>query len=142
MYQFDMTIHARPSNIRPGSPLVVGGREVVPLVVEAGEAGEPLPVSFESALDALSNLPRMFVEPDGSFVWVSAEPPAWQVDGVLYDRGGSLLFVELRGRCTAERFDDLLAVLEWPDSALMFQLRREALFLDEEQFRSYAAVNR
>ena len=41
-------------------------------------------------------LPRMFFEPDGSFVWVAAadaETP-WQIDGLLSDRAGRLIAAE------------------------------------------------
>jgi hypothetical protein len=85
----------------------------------------------------------MFLEPDGSFVWVSAakETP-WQLDGVLYDRNERLLYVDLKGACTAPAFDRLLGALGWPETPVMFQLAREAVFLDETEFRRYAALGR
>ena len=95
--------------------------------------------SFEEAADRLKQLARMYCEPDGSFVWASPQgQPPWQVDGNLYDRAGSLLFVDLKGTCPAEEFDRLLAALGWPASKLMFQLVREAVFLDETEFRRHA----
>ena len=96
-------------------------------------------ISFEAARTMLSQLPRMFCEADGSFVWVSPQgAPAWQVDGNLYDRNERLLFVDLKGTCPADEFDRLLTALGWPETRLMFQLTREALFLDEAEFRRYA----
>jgi hypothetical protein len=81
----------------------------------------------------------MFCEPDGSFVWVSSQgEPAWQVDGNLYDRNERLLFVDLKGTCPPREFDRLLGALGWPSTALMFQLTREAVFLDEAEFRRHA----
>lgn len=94
--------------------------------------------TFEQVADALSMLPRMFVEPDGSFVWVSAGEPGWQLDGMLYDGAGSLWYVELKGRCPEADFDRLLAALGWPQRSLCFQLVREAVRLDEQAFRRHA----
>jgi len=34
----------------------------------------------------------------------------------------------------------LLTALGWPATAVMFQLTREAVFLDEAEFRRFAAV--
>ncbi len=82
----------------------------------------------------------MFVEPDGSFVWVADHgEPAWQVDGLLFDRAGQLVYVELKGSCPAERWDLLLGSLGWPTVPLVFQLVREAIFLDEASFRAWAS---
>jgi hypothetical protein len=85
----------------------------------------------------------MFCEADGSFVWVSPHGQrAWQVDGNLYDLGERLLFVDLKGTCPPHQFDRFLAALGWPDTRLMFQLTREAVFLDESEFRRWALVDR
>jgi hypothetical protein len=82
----------------------------------------------------------MFFEPDGSFVWTSpSNEPAWQVDGNLFDRNGRVLFVDLKGSCPGDQFDRLLSALGWPATPLVFQLVREAVFLDEAEFRRYAA---
>jgi hypothetical protein len=100
----------------------------------------PMPVSFEQAADRLQELPRMFFEPDGSFVWVGDEQgQRWQVDGQLTDRDGRLLFVELKGDCPANQFDQLLAAFGWPATPLIFQLTRHAVFVDEADFRYFAA---
>jgi hypothetical protein len=100
-------------------------------------------ISFEEASARLTKLERMYCEPDGSLVWVSSQgEPAWQVDGNLYDRNERLLFVDLKGTCLAESFDRLLAALGWPQTSLMFQLTREAVFLDEAEFRRWASYPR
>ena len=88
-----------------------------------------------------AGLERMFFEPDGSFVWVgSAAGQAWQLDGLLADRAGRLLYVELKGRCPSDVLDGILATFGRPEHGLMFQLVREAVFLDESEFRRYAAA--
>jgi len=102
----------------------------------------PLPVSFDAALAALEGLPRLFIEPDGSFVWTGTAPDGqpWQVDGNLVDRGDCLALVELKGNCPAERFDLLLAALGWPQASLLFQLTQQGIFVDEAAFRALAAT--
>ena len=102
---------------------------------------EPLPVTFEQALAALEQLDRLFIEPDGSFVWRGSVSGggAWQVDGNLIDRGDCLAYVELKGCCLAEQFDMLLAAFGWPTAKLMFQLPQRGVFLEEAEFRRLAA---
>lgn len=94
--------------------------------------------TFEQVSDSLALLPRMFVEPDGSFVWVSAGAADWQLDGVLYDGAGRLWYVELKGRCPEAELNRLLAALGWPQTSLVFQLVREAVWLDERAFWQHA----
>lgn|SRR5262245_26054172 len=100
----------------------------------------PLTVTFDAALEAMSVLPRMFLEPDGSFVWAGATPEAerWQVDGNLVDRGDVLALVELKGCCPQERLDDILRALGWPEESFAFQLPRRGVTLPEEEFRRLA----
>jgi hypothetical protein len=100
-----------------------------------------LSVTFDSALAALARLPRMFIEPDGSFVWTgtTAEGDRWQVDGNLIDRGDVLAYVELKGCCPEEEFNSLLSALGWPQSPLVFQLTQRGVVLDEASFRRLAA---
>jgi hypothetical protein len=97
--------------------------------------------SFDAALAALALLPRLFIEPDGSFVWTGDENgQPWQVDGNLIDRGDCLAYVELKGNCPEQQFDRLLAACGWPASPLAFQLPRRGVTLDEAEFRSLAAT--
>jgi hypothetical protein len=99
----------------------------------------PFAVDFEETERRLAELERLFIEPDGSFVWTSpAEGPKWQVDGNLFDRAGRLLFVDLKGTCPEEYFNQLLAAVGWPTTPVMFQLVRAAVFLDELEFRRWA----
>ena len=98
----------------------------------------PLPVTFDQAFESLQRLPRMFIEPDGSFVWTdkTADGQRWQVDGNLIDRGDFLAYVEFNGQCPQDKFDDLLRTLGWPAAALAFQLTRSGLTLSEADFRA------
>jgi len=105
-------------------------------------AGDPLVASFDSAIADLAALPRMFIEPDGSFVWrgTTLAGEAWQVDGNLIDRGDVLAYVELKGCCPVERLDEILRALSWPESQLAFQLTQRGVTLEEAEFRRLAAT--
>ena len=135
---FHAAVHVRPPDATPGAPIEFAGRQLQTLQL-AAPPDRPFDISFEDAAEALSKLDRLFLEPDGSFVWVSpAGDLAWQIDGVLYDRAGRLLYVELKGTCEGSAFDRLLAALGWPRTPVMFQLVRAAVFLDEAEFRRQA----
>ena len=86
------------------------------------DRGGPLEVSFEEVAQHLQQLPRMYLEMDGSFVWVGDHSPSidapedgkrpeWQLDGMLYDAGGMLQYVELRGSCSLSMWQRLLKCL-------------------------------
>ena len=101
-----------------------------------------MPVSFDAALAALEALPRLFIEPDGSFVWAGPAPDGqpWQIDGNLIDRGDCLALVELKGSCPSQQLDQLLKALGWPQAGLVFQLTQQGVFVDEAAFRTLAAT--
>lgn len=110
-------------------------------VIVQGENAAGLPATFDEASAALALLPRLFLEPDGSFVWRGelADKTVWQVDGNLIDQGQHLAYVELSGRCPSEQFDQLLSAIGWPNVRLAFQLPRQGTVLSEEEFRRRAA---
>jgi hypothetical protein len=144
LLSFHATLHARSPDVSQGISLVLRGEPTATLVVPPAALAHAFAISFEQAAAALEQLGRMFVEPDGSFVWVSSDEPnvagepRWQIDGSLFDRNGRLLLVDIKGSCTEAEFDRLLAALGWPETPLMFELTREAVFLDEAEFRRYA----
>ena len=72
-----------------------------------------------------------------AFVWVS-ETASWQLDGNLYDRDGRLLYVELKGACSATAFAQLRSALGAPPGVIMIQLLRQAVFLSEAEFERLA----
>jgi hypothetical protein len=81
----------------------------------------------------------MYAEPDGSFVWTSPRDGLWwQVDGNACEKEGRVLLVDLKGSCPASEFDRLLAAFGWPQQAMIMQLVRAAVFLDEPTFRRHA----
>ncbi|HKD37971.1 MAG TPA: hypothetical protein VKB78_14260 [Pirellulales bacterium] len=139
MYTFHVTVHLRPAEAVAGPTIEVGRRKLATLAVPHDARSRPFGIAFEETVGRLNGLERMFTEPDGSFVWTSPhDGPSWQVDGNLFDRGARLLFVDLKGNCPAEEFNRLLSAFGWPDSPLIFQLVREAVFLDETEFRRWA----
>jgi hypothetical protein len=141
-YQFHVSIHARPAEVERGEPTAIRGRRVTPLQISPESWHLPMARSFEEAFEQLERLPRMFIEPDGAFVWVSSSSDRrWQVDGVLYDRAGRLQFVDVKGECPDEAWRQLLAALGADETPLMFQLVREAVFLDEAGFAEICRVS-
>lgn len=137
-YRFFISLHARPEGLPVPPPADEGANESQSLPLSPTQLTRPLGVSFEEACEALSRLPRMFCEPDGSFVWRSAEGPPWQVDGVLYDAGPQLMYVELKGSCPAGEFDRLLSAFGHQRVPLVFQMLREGIVLGETAFRDRA----
>ena len=141
LYAFDVSIHARPVEATPDGRHLDARGAWPTLAVPRASLATPLAVDFEALLAGLAALPRMYVEPDGSFVWTSPrEGLSWQVDGNAAERDGRVLLVDLRGSCPPADFDRLLRALGWPGQVLMFQLLRPAVFLDEATFRRHAAA--
>ena len=70
----------------------------------------PLPTSFEKAFERLQQLPKIYLEGDGSFVWT--QPGAHeQLFGMLYDAADELQYVELRGQCSVAIWQQLIDAL-------------------------------
>ncbi len=141
MLSFHATLHARPTEPVETQAVELNGTTYQAITLSTEAIGTPFDVSFEQAYAALEQLPRMFIEPDGSFVWTSAAAgTAWQLDGVLYDRNGRLLHVDLKGTCPVEALEAFLAALGWPAIGVLFELMHEGVLLDEQQFRKYAST--
>ena len=140
MYLFHVTIHARSSDLRPGDAIDLDRRTYRPLAVAPGNLAGPLPVSLDEALEALAKLPQMFCEPDGWLACTSPpRSPRWEITGQLTEHDGRLHTLELKGACPAERFDQILGTIGRPGTALVFQLLREGVYLDEAEFRRWAS---
>ena len=136
---FHVQLYARPRAAALGRPQILNGFQVTPLAVSHAELLAGLPITFDEVVQVLAQLPRMFIEPDGSFVWVAPqEEQTWQVDGVLYDRGQRLAYAELKGFCPLGPFNQLLAALDWPRTELAFALVQHGVVLGEEDFRRIA----
>ena len=135
---FHAALHALPRGEIAESTSVVDRRPVKQLILAAESLDQSLPVSFEDAFEQLASLPRMFIEPDGSFVWVSDTTDVkWQLDGMMFDRGGRLQYVEMRGTCTPEAFDRFADIFRIGETQFAIQLMQQAIFLSEDEFRRY-----
>lgn len=141
LYAFDATLHRLPDEPVAG-PLHADAWGTWPtLAVEHAQTVVPLRTGFDDAFMRLGGIERMFVEPDGSFVWTSPrEGLSWQIDGNAFEKDGRVLLVDLKGSCPPAAFDKLLAAFGWPDEAVMVQLVKPAVFLDEATFRRHAAA--
>jgi hypothetical protein len=130
-----VSIHTRPPELVACEPIWIRGQLVTPWRVSPESLRLPMALSFEEAAERLRSLPRMFLEPDGSFVWVSSsQRQRWQVDGVLYDREGRLLFVDVKADCPAVVWRQFLKSLGAETTPLLFHLVHESVFLDEVGF--------
>jgi len=140
MLAFHATLHPRPEAARAGVPHVdAWGTWPTLAIPPAREA--TFPVGFDAVLAALERLPRMFVEPDGAIVWRGrAATGEWQLDGTLSERNDRLAACELKGSCPPATLDQLLAAVGWPGVAVMFELVRAGVWLDEAAFRRHAAA--
>jgi hypothetical protein len=142
IYAFEITLHGRTPDAVAGQPVVAhadawGAWRV--LAVPRDLLSVPMDVTFDGAIGRLERLARMYAEPDGSFVWTSPrEGLWWQVDGNISEKDGRVLLADLKGSCPAAEFDQLLEAFGWPQQAMMMQLVRPAVFLDEPTFRRHA----
>lgn len=91
--------------------------------------------SFEEVVERFSELPQMFIEPDGAFVWTGRTPTQrWQIDGILYDFGGRLSRVEIQGKCPEDDWNAFVRCLQ-PEGDLM------AYWIDVQQFIKLKDLN-
>jgi len=142
LYAFEITLHGLhgPTGGPPAPGRFSDAHGTWPvLALPRDVVAEPMALGFDAALARLDALPRMFVEPDGAFVWTSPrEGRRWQVDGNAFERAGRVLLVDLKGSCPASAFDSLLACFGWPEQPLAVQLVRAGVFLDLDTLRRHA----
>jgi len=125
-----------------GSPGVWSGAAGKPIDVWSVAPDSPsletqsFKLTYEAFAETLSQVPRLFLEPDGSFVWVSNEDPSHRISGQITDDGSRVLYLELRGRCCWEELAVVVKILGWPEVRLAFQLLPEAMLVKEIQFRA------
>ena len=143
MYAFECSLHARPSNDSQEAEdsLVDQWGQWPTLLVSQDQLSKPLPAEFDDVIYKLGEFPRMFAEPDGSFVWTSPyENLRWQVNGNLYEKNDNILFVELKGCCPQIEFDQLLACFLSDENSCVIQLIRAAVFVSAPVFRAHACA--
>ena len=138
--RFHVRVYPRPAAVTTAEACKVGHLPITPLVAAQADLLSLWPITFEEAAQRLAQLPRMFLEPDGSFVW-TGQAGAWQIDGMLYDRGPHLAYVELRGRCGWSQLQELLGALNPSAMPLVYEQIAEGLLLDEADFCTVAAAS-
>jgi len=137
-YAFEIVIHPRP-RATAGEPLEDAWGRWFTLAAGDAASTTPFRTPFEEFYRAISAIERLFMEPDGSFVWTGGEgPQRWQVDGVAAELGGRLQWLQLQGSCPPANFDRILAVTGWPAEPVAMQLVRSGVLLDEGVFRRHA----
>lgn len=113
-------------------------RLATPLAAESPRAA--FSVTFEEVFATLEAWPRMFIEPDGSFVWVGQETltdgslAPWQLDGHLYDRDQRLLYVELQGTCPRAAFEQILAACQVTLAETLIEQRHAGTMMLGQEF--------
>ncbi len=114
------------------------GEQRTGLPIETSDLSDCLSVFFDDVLEQLQQWPRMFAEPDGSWVWVAEDASnGWQLDGQLHDGPTGLLAMEVKGHAPVACWEALLRTLAWPDRRILFQLIREGIYLDEQEFSAH-----
>ncbi|MFO0923996.1 MAG: hypothetical protein U0905_16070 [Pirellulales bacterium] len=86
--------------------------------------GGPLEQSMEVLAQKLESVPQLYFEWDGSFVWVGRESDddtSWQFDGMIYDLGTQIQYIELKGMWHPQAWQRWLACLEI-DSAFVHDI--------------------
>jgi len=134
MLTFHALLFPRPEGLVPRSAVTVGSRAWESLEIAGAELHRGWQQTWEETMARLALLPRAYPEPDGSFVWATAEG---KLSGVLYDRAGKMCYAELFGECSREMVEKFLHACGSPDERFVFQLPREGLTLEEATFLEF-----
>lgn len=68
--------------------------------------------TFENLATELPQLPRLYFEPDGSFVWTGETTSnQWQLDGMIYDAAHKIQYLDLKGWCPWQDWMTLLKIV-------------------------------
>ena len=141
IYSFDISLHGFSSQHEKESQFQDAWGTWSVLHISQTSLSRPLDITFDDAVENLSQLNRMFVELDGSFLWSNKhQSHSWQIDGNIFEQDNKVLFVELKGMCVPSAFDDLLTCFGWPKETIVFQLTRPSVFLHEHEFRRHAST--
>jgi hypothetical protein len=84
---------------------------------------KPFPTTFEQAAARLEQLPMLYFEYDGSFVW-ARDKGKQHIFGMLYDADGRLQYCQLQGKGSLETWKMLLAAITGDPSVDRFELLR------------------
>ena len=122
----EISIHAQPPNCQ--------ANDQGALQLPADWATAPWGKTFDDAFAAISKLPQLYTELDGSLAWNSLPgEERWQLFGCLYDRGPELAYIDLFGNCSREALEQLFAAVRGT-ADLMVQDRARGLFFNAADF--------
>lgn len=126
LLQCEISIHAQPANCVTNA--------TGELQLPADWAAAPWGRTFDDAIAAISELPQLYTEPDGSLAW-NSQPGAerWQLFGCLYDRGPELAYIDLYGSCDGAALQKFFNCVRGP-AMLMVQDRGRGVFFAERDF--------
>ena len=143
MYHFHASIHARPDDCQPGPPLEAAGERFATCSFRpSGWARARSRRSFEEVAAELARLERMYIEPDGSFVWVSSHGEAALADRWQFARSPGAGAVGRRQGKLPGRAIRPVARRRWAGRGRRsyFNWSDAAVFLDEAEFRRWALL--
>ena len=138
MQPFHIIIRPRGPLARPAGTAVWAERQIAALRSPPEANACSFAVSYEEVAEPLTAIPRLYLEPDGSFCWVSPDDVTQRLDGQITDDGRRVMCVQVQGRCTWSGFEPILRVLGWPGQAVMYQLLPSATLVDDASFRQAA----
>jgi hypothetical protein len=133
-----VAVHAWPAGDVERERMSLFGRDVRVCRVSPQRLVQPMALRFEDVIARLAVLPRLFIEPDGSFVWVNPHSgaPAWQIDGQLHDAAGGLMTIELKLMGNQPDWSSVARCVGWPRQQLLFQLLQHGTFLDDAAWQA------
>lgn len=135
----DVSIFRRPAAVGVVRRVSLSGVEMECLDRAALSRDNLFDVSFDAILAGLARLARTDAEPDGFFVRTGCESGRfWRLNGQLHELGERLWRADLRGDCTFAAIDEILGLLGWPHTPVVFQLVQKGVTLGEADFRRWA----
>lgn len=130
--ELDLSIYGAAETIRPGPEHQLRGVRLPTVVVPPGRL-PPLTRSFEEVAERLQELPGIDFEPDGAFVGAGqTSAGAWQLQGMLYDRGDQVQWCEFRGTVPQQPWKSIVKCLSQPDEQLIAFLPLEQIVVSLE----------
>ena len=133
--QWHIAVHPSLSLEVPTQAASVDGQTVQALQIEARELNQKFDVSFDELFETLQNFERLFIELDGSFVWrgTSSDTP-WQIDGIVFEKDDRVWYVELKGYCDRQSFNELVCCLAGDESSFIVQSITEGIVVSGREF--------
>ena len=105
--------------------------------------GCQLPQSFEEIASILGRISGLVFEMDGSFVWVDhCHSPAYQMNGMVYDRNNKLEYVEIKGACSAQQWYTLCQTVCGLSIQLPLQLKNDNVEMEYSVIDQISRVHR